>query len=474
MNAGVFIVDKKNTIHEINQSLAKLFKAESNEIINKDFYSLFPDFDIKNIEETIIEYHFNIIKRDLFITNKENEKIYVNLSVMPLYTKNKKYNGFLGTCIDVTDKVDIIDQLTSSQMELRRRISEAAEERDKFHLVIENISDGVIVMNDQYQIYHFNSPVKNILGVSEKQLTNAPLKKYLKEIYFSDLIRRKKYFQSEEIEYANKKEGVQKILMIYLAPIITERGEGLNYVLTIRDVTKERQIDEMKTQFVSNVSHELRTPLASIKGFTATLLERKGLTSEQKKRFLKIIDNESDRLTRLIEDLLSLSRIEASTFKLQLVEFNLIEIMESIKQEFENHLKKKNLELIIHANKKDLAVIADRDKIYQLILNLVSNAIKFTYDNTCIEVKVSFHEKDDFFMIIVKDHGMGVSKEDQQKIFEKFIRIENAVHTIPGTGLGLSIVKSIVERHQGEIDIKSAVGKGTSFVVKIPQGKLNT
>ncbi len=469
MDVSFFVLDEQDRIIKVNKSTENLFKKNQKEFFHKKFQSFVNNFNIDNIQKEVISKKLKIIKRNLFVNIDENKKTDVSISISPVFNKEQHFIGSIITCMDISGEIALISQLSEAEEEFKKRTSQMAEERDKFHLVIESISDGVVVIDETYNITLFNSSIRKIIRVSSKQLMNTHLKKHFKEIFYSELIRKKKYFQSEEIEVFIKKDNSKKILMVHLAPLITQRGKGLNMVLTIRDITKQKQIDEMKTQFVSNVSHELRTPLSSIKGFAATLLARKDLSKEQKNKFLNIIDSESDRLTRLIEDLLSLSRIESSSFALRISEFDLIVIIEKVKQEFESLLKKKSLNLqIVSASIPDM--IADKDKIFQLLLNLVNNSIKFTKENTSIVIKVSFKKNNKCFIISIKDEGPGISIENLEKIFDKFFRVEDRVHTISGTGLGLSIVKTIIQKHNGDINVKSRVGKGTSFIVTIPQG----
>ncbi len=476
MDAALIIIDDKENIIKVNRSAENLFKAVKEELINKKIKSIFKDFDIDNIKDTVRTSDLKIIKRNLFVESISEESTFVSLSIVPIFNNEKKYSGSIVTCSDISDKIELINQLSASQNSMKKQKDEIAIERDKFHMVIENISDGILVMDSSYNIFHYNTPLAKVINIKSNMLMNSNLKQYFREVYYSDLIRKKQYFKSEEIIITMKEDHSKKILKIHLAPIIIEGGKDLNLVLTIRDVTKEREMDEMKTQFVSNVPHELRTPLSSIKGFASTLLHRKGLNEKQKNNFLNIINDESDRLTRLIEDLLSLSRIESSTLKLDFVAFDLIKTCEVLKEEFENQLKKKDL-------KKDLKIgiistgaipnmIADKDKIIQLLINLVNNAIKFTNPDTHIEIKLSYNKIGKFFLIIIKDYGPGISKENINKIFNKFFRVEDQVHSIEGTGLGLSIVKRIVEKHKGRISVKSKIKQWTAFNVEIPQGKI--
>lgn len=376
---------------------------------------------------------------------------------------------------DISRLLAVEYDLQNAKEELEKTVKnktiQLIAERDKFNLVIENITDGILVLNKNYRISHINAAVEKMMGVKRSDLLGKHLKTEFKEIFESSLIQENKYFNSEELNITNKKDNTIYDTKIYLAPIMTKTKE-LNYSITIRDITKEKKLNEMKSQFVSNVSHEMRTPLACIKGFAATILYRDNLTEIQKKNFLEIINKESDRLTMLIEDLLSLARIESSSFELQLSKFSLKEITNDISKEFANQLESKKVKIKISTAGSLPVMIADKDKIYQLILNLLSNSIKFTKENSIIKIDTNYDKKKRAFSIAIQDQGPGIAKKDIEKIFEKFFRVEDTVHTLPGTGLGLSIVKNIIDSHKGTIKVNSTLGKGSTFLVHIPQGKI--
>lgn len=370
----------------------------------------------------------------------------------------------------------LLEQIKNARKQLgkkvRLRTMELKGEKDKLYSVIRNISDGVLVIDNSYTIIHRNFAIEDIIGLKKKQLIGTHLKKYFNTIYKSKLVQHKKYFHSEEITITNRIDKTKKELLVYLAPVKIEEKKQIGLSFTIRDITKAKQINEMKSQFVSNVSHEMRTPLSSIKGFASILLGMNNLSEKQKKRFLQIINDESDRLTRLIEDLLSLSKIESSSFKLEFSKFKLEDIILEINKEFENQCKSKDINIKLEYGKCIPNMIADKDKIFQLILNLISNAVKFTKEGTTITINVLYKKKENFFIISIKDEGIGISEKDKKNIFEKFYRIEDQVHTISGTGLGLSIVKSIVDKHKGKISVKSKISKSSTFIVEIPQGNI--
>ncbi len=252
---------------------------------------------------------------------------------------------------------------------------------------------------------------------------------------------------------------------IIIAKISIKR---LRYKLMSAEIRaqKLKETDRIKTELISNVSHELRTPLASIKGFVSTLLDIE-VSEDNRKKFLTIVDQESDRLNQLIEDLLDLSLVESGKLQLNFEPVDISEIMEKLKPEISEKIKKKGLFFETEALDSLPMVRADKNALLQILVNLVSNAIKFI-EKGGIWVRAEQWNRGKYIKISVQDTGIGIEEKHLEKIFEKFYRVETATHAIPGTGLGLAIVKDLVEKHKGKVWVESEVGKGSTFYFTIP------
>jgi signal transduction histidine kinase len=261
------------------------------------------------------------------------------------------------------------------------------------------------------------------------------------------------------------------VLKVDIAPLKNENGNVLGTVLVWHDITQQKEIENMKTEFVSMVSHELRTPLTSIKGYAALLQDPKlGLLTEKQNRAILIINKESDRLTYLINDILDLSKLEAGKIKLNIELVNLEECIDNAAS-LEN-VKKKNISFRKRIPKNMPLIHADKGKITQVFTNLISNAAKFTKPKGKIMVVLSNREKDDFIVVKVKDTGIGIAKKHIPNLFNKFYQVESHLRrNVGGTGLGLPIVKEIVTLHRGEISVKSKIKQGTSIIFKLPKSK---
>jgi PAS domain S-box-containing protein len=260
--------------------------------------------------------------------------------------------------------------------------------------------------------------------------------------------------------------GRQCPLSATAAPIRRNDGTMTGIVMVFRDVSEQREIDRMKSDFISSVSHELRTPLTSIKAYSETMLHDRNMPEETKREFLKVIDEESDRLTNLINGILEISRIESGTIEIVRKPVNVASVAQLAVADLEHLSCKKNIRLETSIAEHLPELLGDENKIRSMIANLVNNAIKFTPENGC--VTVSAQEINNELVIKVSDNGMGIPKEDLPKIFGRFYRVHRPGKQIQGTGLGLAIVREIVIRHDGRIEVESDVDKGSTFTVYLP------
>jgi PAS domain S-box-containing protein len=250
------------------------------------------------------------------------------------------------------------------------------------------------------------------------------------------------------------------------APIRRNDGTMAGIVMVFRDVSQQREIDRMKSDFISSVSHELRTPLTSIKAYAETMLYDKDMPDDTKREFLQIINEESDRLTNLINGILEISRIEAGTIEIVQARVNVASIVSRAVADLRQIAKKKHIELQTDIAENSPELLGDENKIHSMVTNLVNNAIKFTPENGRVDVMLKVCNEE--LVITVADTGMGIPKDELPKIFGRFYRVHRPGKEIQGTGLGLAIVKEIVLRHEGRIDVVSEPDKGSTFTVYLP------
>lgn len=253
---------------------------------------------------------------------------------------------------------------------------------------------------------------------------------------------------------------------IFFAPVKNENNRPAGVMVVIQDITEHVKLDNMRKEFVADVSHELKTPITSIMGYADTLLEGEYEKDVQNK-FLNVIASEARRMAKLVTDLLTLSRYDNNQMNVQKIEFDLGDLVKKCQEKLQLQYEKKNQQVESFVTANVPFVYADIDGIERVILNILTNSIKYTGENGNIKIYVGFVYNDAYIKII--DNGIGIPEEDLNKIFERFYRVDKArTREMGGTGLGLSIAKEILDKNNGSIDIKSQHGKGTEVVIKIP------
>jgi signal transduction histidine kinase len=274
--------------------------------------------------------------------------------------------------------------------------------------------------------------------------------------------------ESVEIKLKPKKFRKEVVLQAKAAQVVSNDGSLIGIVTIFRDVTKEKEIDRMKTELVSMVAHELRSPLTSIAGFSELLLDA-GITKDQSQEYAEIILKESNRLGELINKFLDISRIESGKSQLNKMPLHIGYLIENILELNSYQAEKKNIKVHLNIPKELPLVYVDKEMIEEVVLNLFSNAIKYSPEHTTINICVE--EIDDDLVVKVADQGYGISKESLPNIFNKFYRVTDneKVREISGSGLGLSLVKEIVEIHGGNVRVNSELGKGSTFSFSIPE-----
>ena len=343
---------------------------------------------------------------------------------------------------------------------LKETLDEIESERNKLNTLFLHMADGVVAFAPGGGVLHMNPAAQRMLGIPYTSGLNY------KDI-FSDLVLPKNEDEADEKEYfemSYEKNG--KAFKLFFAPFgISENETGIMTV--IHDITEQTKLDESRREFVANVSHELRTPLTSIKSYAETLIESEDADPETKRQFLGIILKEADRMTRIVKDLLTLSRLDWGKMQLTYSDFSVKSVLESVYNamlmDAMNH--KQTLTLDLAGSLPD--VTGDRERVEQVIVNIVSNAIKYTQDGG--KIKIRADRQDESIVIEVSDNGIGIPEEDLGRIFDRFYRVDKArSRERGGTGLGLAIAKEIIELHSGTIKIDSQLNKGTTVSIFIP------
>ena len=332
--------------------------------------------------------------------------------------------------------------------------------------ILKSISNGILAIDIEGNILLINDEAKKMINCPKEVMVEG------RNISFAirnELILKQimMFMGSKENEktVVNLDDG--RFLRIKLDPVYLQNNKSIviGSIVNIEDISERVRAENMRKDFVANVSHELKTPLTSISGFAETLKLNENIDKETRNRFLTIIDGEANRLRRLIEDILTLSFIENDK-KEEKEAINLYSVYRRVEDMLMISARTKNISLNCNAD-ETIKIAANADYVKQIILNLVDNAIKYTPENGDVNVKI-FADKDDA-VIKVSDTGMGIPKEDQARIFERFYRVDKArSREIGGTGLGLAITKHIAMNLGGTISVESELEKGSTFTVRIP------
>ncbi len=359
---------------------------------------------------------------------------------------NVKTNDELGT---------LGNSFNNMANQLQIKMNEVVDKQTKLESILKSMNNGVVAIDNNNNVISINPVAEMLLGI-KKNILGECLFDFVTDYDINDFLK-----QDEEIDKEIKiLHPIERDLKIKKSDILNG-FEKIGKVITFQDITDMKRVELMRTQFVANVSHELKTPLTSIKGFAETLKFVKD--DETREKFLDIIDKEAERLTRLINDILVLSNIESNLVS-DVSEFLPGSVLEDVINIMRKIALNKGVTLEFEDRNCEL-ILGDKDKFYQLGLNLIENAVKYSKEKGYVKV-ISYNE-DGLYCLTIEDNGVGIPKDDIPRIFERFYRVDKS-RKKGGTGLGLAIVKHIVKTFNGEISVNSRLGEGSIFEVKIP------
>lgn len=366
--------------------------------------------------------------------------------------------GTLGTSFNyLTEKLD-------------ETLIEISSEKSKLDAIINNMADGLMAIDEKGFITLYNQSLLKLLDTKAMVLYGNNLTQLSREIGMNIRLEEiKKSLEASQDGNLVKKTKDQKTLRISTA-FYKDDGQRLKgYALLFHDITESHKLEEMRREFVANVSHELKTPITTIKTYAETL--GSGLVDDEKTQieFAKTIEKEADRMTNLVKDLLDLSHID---FKKTKWEMEGIKVSELVRENVENlkiyqEDKEQTIKVLENA---DPVIFGDKNKISQVMVNIISNAIKYTAKGGIIEIEIS--QDKNYGYIAIKDDGIGIPQQETERIFERFYRVDKGrAREMGGTGLGLAIARDIVREHKGDIFAKSSLGEGSTFTIKLPLKK---
>ena len=370
--------------------------------------------------------------------------------------------------INNIDTVASSDELTESFNEivdeLKQNLKDVNSEKKQKETILKHMTDGVITFNMDGEVTYINPAAKRLLGLKNNENSFKSIFGKFEDINMEKIIYLDSWTSSEK-----KIENEQGTMSLFFIPYRDDLDMPAGIMVVIQDITEHVKLDNMRKEFVADVSHELKTPITSIKGYSETLLDG-DCDKETEKHFLHVIDDNADRMEKLVQDLLTLSKYDNNRVTSKPSEFDLGELAKSCKEKFDIEIKKKEQDVNCFVTADVPSVYADRDGIERVILNILSNSIKYTPDGGKIDIYVGYVHNDAY--VKIKDTGIGIPKNDLERIYERFYRVDKArSRQLGGTGLGLSIAKEIIEKNNGSINIKSKVDEGTEVVIQIPVKK---
>jgi two-component system, OmpR family, sensor histidine kinase NblS len=388
----------------------------------------------------------------------------------------------VGAGVELSELIDSFNDMAERlERYEEQNIEELTAEKAKLETLVSTIADGAVLLDTNLQIVLVNPTARRIFGWENKHVegenalytfpvaVQVELTRPLYQMARGELREEAEFrialTEASDSRYAETTRTI-RILLNSVLDSMRENVRGI--AVTVQDITREAELNEAKSQFISNVSHELRTPLFNIKSFIETLHEYGDeLTEEERHEFLETANRETDRLTRLVNDVLDLSRLESC----KVYHFEAVDLSQPIEQilrTYQLNAKDKGIELCQEIEPHLPPVLGHYDLLLQVFANLLGNALKFTEPGGKVVLRAYFiesehHSSEQMVRVEVSDTGIGIDCADQEAIFERFFRVENRVHTLEGTGLGLSIVKNIIDRHRSKVCLVSEVGVGTTF-----------
>ncbi|MFL1894958.1 ATP-binding protein [Aquimarina sp. 2-A2] len=437
-------------------------------IIGKPLLEVLPEIRKQGFEDLLLQvlatgkaYHAFEVPAEHFKEGKM-VKDYYDFAYQPIFSLNGK-----------VEKVAVIATNVSKQTELYHKISESEK---KFRQMIDLLPDKIISANPTGEIIYYNKSWQEYTGLSLKKLQNKGWTKIIhpddKEEFFKKLNVAYATGEGQEMElrFLNK-SGKYKWHLYRAVAIHDETGNIKTWLSTCTEIHRVKEEQRRKEEFLKMVSHELKTPVTSIKGYVQLLLSMINANQEfpealvPVQRSLKRIDSQVSRLTRLISEMLDLSRVENSKLELKKTHFSLNEL---IYETVEDIRFSSDLSEVEFHDSFEMEVLADRDRVGQVLINLITNAIKYAPKSQLIEIAI-YKKDENYGAISVKDYGIGIPKKDLSKIFDRFYRVEGEnEETFSGFGIGLFLVKEIIDRHGGTIDVESKKGKGSKFTFTLP------
>jgi len=361
-----------------------------------------------------------------------------------------------------------LENIFARQQELDRQI---AGRESGTQTILRAMQDGLLVVDKSQRVTLVNQAFRKLFGLQEIS-SGTPLLDVVRDATLDRLIaetlRTGKATQSDLV-LADSKTNSERDMEISAVPIKDDADLTTGAVILFHDITQLKRADKVRRDFVANVSHELRTPLSIVRGYIETLLDNPKTSREELARILAIMERHSQRLGLLVDDLLSLARLESSNANLELSAVRVEELFNNVVRDWKEKLAAKNLKVIVDLSPDARTIRADEMRLQEVLHNLLDNAVKYSHEHGEVRLRTALQGLE--MVLTVADNGMGITKDDLPRIFERFYRADKArSRELGGTGLGLAIVKHIAQLHGGRVEAESELGHGTTIRVVLPVG----
>lgn len=453
------VADQQGLIKQVNHATLELFGCEENVLLGKPLAELFPDppklLSEASFSSALLRKRVNNL--ETYIETFQGQKITVLFSSSPVPGRNIEM-GLVGI-------IKNIDELTTARIAREHALREAEEAHRKIDALLKSVADGLIFTDLSGKVLLHNQPAEKLLGDPKQAMFKQALETLPDPT-------RTGTFPPFDISLPAEGNTPHRIIQVHSSPVLDHRGSQTGMVSMLRDVTRERALEQIKTEFISTAAHELTTPLTSILGYSELLLDREltdRFSADQKRDFLEEILNRSESLSKIVDDLLNISRIESGQpIPLDIQPTDMETLLKKTIDNFLLTCQSHRFEVQLPQNNEQ-QVLVDKTRFQQVLENLLSNAVKYSPASSTIKITSDFEK--DFYRIRITDQGIGMSEEQQKKIFDKFYRCDTSNTAAGGLGLGMSIAQQIVAGHQGKIDVTSALGKGTCVSVYLPLAK---
>lgn len=393
-------------------------------------------------------------------------------------------SGEFGYNIECKDSSKEIQELCDAFNRMSNRLSKYNEqtmesitlERNKLEAVLMSIANGVVVCDNYDTVVLINEQGKKLLEVEDEDIINTKINQYCDtngELCFKEKIEQFKDTPLDDMEgapLAFNIEVAKNVIKSVISPMFSRNGDYVGYIIVLIDVTKEVEMEQLRSQFISNVSHELRTPVTVLRSYIDTLYNYgNDFDFNTQKEFIGVMNQEIIRLNTMVNDILDFSRYESQNLKPEMKLENIVDIINDCVDQVKILAEEHNLVFSIMIEPDLPQVMMNKETITRALTNILSNAIKYSPDGKRIKIRAERSRIGDYLEVSVEDQGPGIAEEYQKKVFDRFFRVENDTHTVKGTGLGLHLVKIAIEKqHNGQVFVQSKVGEGSTFGFRIP------